>query len=483
MNVLSICALSSLSIASLVLGGVPRQGAPAGAGEVPAAPAPGVARPADFEPGTGSSRTPGAPKMAQTGLSGAPQWSASGPGADFVQASVTTRTAGIVLTQTSPFSLTLPALPAGAVVLESFASWSFLSDDLTATDEIKINGVVVQGNQVGSGAMDLCWGKSGAVSYLASGITSILNLGAANTVEDACDKPIGGDPAALGEGISIVVAYELPHGPSRTVSVWAGYTSTETSPSGDADALLVLPHALGAGPAHFFLNALDGQFAADNFFLQGNLVSGLLAGTAGAGDTWIGLAGPLVNRNLYDAIDDDVGPFLPLGAVTIQASTPKIADCIAHSFAAFAMDDACGELVTYCTAKVNSQGCSPSISAAGTPSAGAVAGPFDISITELINNKPGILIYGFGAAEIPFQNGLLCIQPPVTRTPLTNTGGNPPPDDCSGVLTFDFNVRIQSGVDPALVPGATTFAQGWARDVADPVGTSLSDAICFDICP
>ena len=79
----------------------------------------------------------------------------------------------------------------------------------------------------------------------------------------------------------------------------------------------------------------------------------------------------------------------------------------------------------------------------------------------------------------------MCIQTPVKRTPIQNSGGNVGPDDCSGAFGYDFNGRIQSGVDPSLVAGAVVFAQYWYRDPLDPAGfgTGLTDALQFTIEP
>ena len=72
---------------------------------------------------------------------------------------------------------------------------------------------------------------------------------------------------------------------------------------------------------------------------------------------------------------------------------------------------------------------------------------------------------------------------PTKRTPLQDSGGNPPPNDCSGVYAYDFNARIQSGVDANLTAGATVFAQYWSRDPGDPYTTGLTDAVSFTIQP
>jgi hypothetical protein len=73
----------------------------------------------------------------------------------------------------------------------------------------------------------------------------------------------------------------------------------------------------------------------------------------------------------------------------------------------------------------------------------------------------------------------MCIVSPTTRTPVQSSGGSPSGDDCTGVLTLDFNARIQSGIDPRLVAGEEVFAQYWSRDPADASTTNLTDALAF----
>jgi hypothetical protein len=137
----------------------------------------------------------------------------------------------------------------------------------------------------------------------------------------------------------------------------------------------------------------------------------------------------------------------------------------------------------YCTAKVNSQGCLPQIGFTGTPSVSSPA-PFTVRATKVLNNRNGLFYYGLsGRAAFPFQGGTQCVAPPVRRTNVQSSGGNPPPDDCSGVFTVDFNAWIQSGVDPNLVAGAQVHIQCWSRDPSSASGSSLSDAIELTIGP
>jgi hypothetical protein len=141
---------------------------------------------------------------------------------------------------------------------------------------------------------------------------------------------------------------------------------------------------------------------------------------------------------------------------------------------------AAGAPTIYCTAKVNSAGCTPAIAFTGTPSATSGSG-FQISASNILANKFGLLFYGkSGPAASAFQGGTLCAAPPLVRTMLQNSGGTPP---CGGSFSLDFNAYIASGADPALVSGQQVNAQYWSRDpgFAPPDNTNLTDAVEFTI--
>ncbi len=150
----------------------------------------------------------------------------------------------------------------------------------------------------------------------------------------------------------------------------------------------------------------------------------------------------------------------------------------------------CSSPVIYCTAKLNSLGCIPQIGAIGVPSATAGSG-FTIRATNVINNKPGLLIYTHtGRAATPFQGGTLCISAPVRRAPSTNSGGTLPPNNCSGIYAIDMNkfaVGLLGGTPAAYlqVVGTVVNCQWWGRDngFAPPDNSTLTDAVEYTICP
>jgi hypothetical protein len=133
----------------------------------------------------------------------------------------------------------------------------------------------------------------------------------------------------------------------------------------------------------------------------------------------------------------------------------------------------------YCTAKVNSAGCVPSIDWSGIAD---VRGPDDflITCTQVLPEAPGQLLYGFGQAAKPFQGGFLCVHLPVFRTPLmvpSGTGG------CDNTVVVDFDAMIRGLANPELVAGATVDAQFMLRDAGSPRPYSLSNALEFVISP
>ena len=150
--------------------------------------------------------------------------------------------------------------------------------------------------------------------------------------------------------------------------------------------------------------------------------------------------------------------------------------------------------ITFCVAKTTSVTtagtCLPAMASLGQPSASAGSG-FYVQGTNFINNKNCLLFYGnTGQASLPYQGGTLCVKSPIKRTPSTNTHGNLPPNDCSGVPSIDMNRFAVGGLGgtplPALtVPGTVVDCQWWGRDpgLAAPNNTMLSNGLEYVVGP
>jgi hypothetical protein len=164
---------------------------------------------------------------------------------------------------------------------------------------------------------------------------------------------------------------------------------------------------------------------------------------------------------------------------TGDPASPLDPDGTRTDMGALTFDPSYAPFTVYCTAKTNSQGCVPAISA--THSASLSSGPFWIECTQELNQKLGFLFYGFAGQNTPYQGGYLCVQPPTKRTLVQNSGGNVGPDDCSGTFAFEFNALLQSGSDPALDLGAEVYCQYWSRDPTSSSFSNRSDALHFTI--
>lgn len=144
-------------------------------------------------------------------------------------------------------------------------------------------------------------------------------------------------------------------------------------------------------------------------------------------------------------------------------------------------DSSCPMRATYCTAKVNSLGCTPSIAMSNAPSASEGAGCM-LTTTNVLGNQNGLFLHSTnGAQAASFHGGLLCVNPPLERHAVETSTGTA--GTCNGTFREDFDSYIASGADPALVAGASVWIQHWSRDPGDPFGDGLSDAVTAVICP
>ncbi|MCC7173176.1 MAG: VCBS repeat-containing protein [Planctomycetes bacterium] len=144
-----------------------------------------------------------------------------------------------------------------------------------------------------------------------------------------------------------------------------------------------------------------------------------------------------------------------------------------------------GSTAIYCPAKQNSLACLPYVGWTGVPSASAGSG-FVLSAHDVLSQKPGLFLYTTsGTKSMPFQGGTLCINAPIRRTPVQSSGGNPPPTDCSGSYSIDFNAHVALGLDPKLVAGSCVAGQFWSRDpgFAAPNNVGLTPGIRFVLQP
>ena len=138
----------------------------------------------------------------------------------------------------------------------------------------------------------------------------------------------------------------------------------------------------------------------------------------------------------------------------------------------------------YCSAKTSSAGCVAQVDTTN-PSSQPVSGASDYSVTAstVQSNKAGILFFGVnGQAAIPFNNGTLCMAPPLGRAPIQASFGSNGPA-CDG--TFSQLINNGGATNPNLDrgPGTMNWVQYWYRDPqngAGQFGTALSNAVQLD---
>jgi len=265
----------------------------------------------------------------ETGFGPAPFWSATVNG-DFVVAGAGTRSSAN--NQTDPFALpiNIPGTP-----LKVFASWSYLTDTPSTAElaRIRINGTDVIGAVAGQGDPDLCWSRGFAVSFLAD-VTSIVTGSGTYSIGSAIDHV---PSASLGEGVSLLAIYD-DGSAEKLINVYSGYTSTQSNETsvGETAWSWHLGAAYAGGPAHFFLNGIDGQTGADRFHVNDTDVSAMFTG-GDATDAWKGLLGPVPGQNYYDHAVGDLSTLMSVGDTSVRFRTVGPSDCIGHSIGALAI--------------------------------------------------------------------------------------------------------------------------------------------------
>ena len=140
----------------------------------------------------------------------------------------------------------------------------------------------------------------------------------------------------------------------------------------------------------------------------------------------------------------------------------------------------CGATV-YCAPKISSNFCVPSIGFIGTPSM-ANPGGFTIVTTAMEQNVVAIDFFGTtGQASIPFQGGTLCCASPIYRMNGKFSGGI---GACTGSISYTLqDVLNNASGGPLVSVGGLVNIQTWGRDLGDPFGSSLSDALEIVVCP
>lgn len=140
----------------------------------------------------------------------------------------------------------------------------------------------------------------------------------------------------------------------------------------------------------------------------------------------------------------------------------------------------------YCTAKSNSQNCTPKIGFTGTPTLSG-ADNFDINASDVLNQSMTALYWSPLSDSAPFLNGTMCLSAPTPGTSnllgVEFSAGTVGPPDCTGKPNFDFTHAQMTAL--GLTPGDVVFMQWWYRDLTQTDGTGFgnTDALVAIILP
>lgn len=268
-------------------------------------------------------------------------------------------------------------------------------------------------------------------------------LGMGNSVDAAGDVNGDGNPDVVVQGGNGMLVYSGADGTLLFNLPATGLVSGAGDVNGDGHADLIASGSFNS-PAQVF-SGLNGSVLY-------NLASRGLSATS---------AGDLNHDGKSDVI---VGGVNPYGHILVYLS-------------------GCPTPTTYCTAKLNSIGCLPTISSSGIPSLSVGLDDFIVEGSNVRNNTTGLLFWGLAPASAPFGGGIRCVGPPIHRTGGQNSGGSSDITDCSGVYSFHFsrNYILAHGVSA----GTTLYAQYWSRDpgYAPPNNIGLTNAASFTILP
>ncbi len=141
----------------------------------------------------------------------------------------------------------------------------------------------------------------------------------------------------------------------------------------------------------------------------------------------------------------------------------------------------CPSAFTYCTPKLSSSGCSPVMGSSGVSSLAAPAG-FQALASQVEASQNGLAFFGTtGQTNAPFFGGTLCVNTPLYRLGIKNSGGA---GACTGAYAYSLaEMLAEPSGGPLLVVGQNVNVQVWFRDPPDAQTVGLTNGLQFQVCP
>ena len=85
-----------------------------------------------------------------------------------------------------------------------------------------------------------------------------------------------------------------------------------------------------------------------------------------------------------------------------------------------------------------------------------------LTASNVINNKQGLLFCGLAQASNPFMGGIKCVAPPTKRTPAQNSRGNRAAPTTARAASPSLQRQLHA--DHGLSAGMSVYAQYWRHD-------------------
>lgn len=156
------------------------------------------------------------------------------------------------------------------------------------------------------------------------------------------------------------------------------------------------------------------------------------------------------------------------------------------------VDDDCDSVVdelawqAFCGTSTSQNGCTPTMSATGFPSASGASG-FTLTMDGLDGQRPSSMVYGLTQVSVAWAIGsssVRCAGFPWSR--VTSGVASGTLGQCDGAYSLDwlaFMAANPFAQGQPLTAGATFYIQGWYRDPGAPKNSNLANAVSFTLCP
>lgn len=219
--------------------------------------------------------------------------------------------AGTGLRDTTQGSISISGIPAGASIVEAYLYWGMLADsESPALRNLNFNGTPLAGTLVGSG-LDTNWGRAASFAYRAT-VTSLVS--GSPTTYALTGVASGG--SILAQGASLIIIYERPGDPFRSVVLLNGDVVFKNSDDAASTAISGFVAAAPVSAKTTFIVG-DGQDFPDSASFTGG------AGTSTFINPFDGSDG-----RFWDTDTFTVSSAMNPGDTTATARIPRIGDFI-----------------------------------------------------------------------------------------------------------------------------------------------------------